>query len=170
MHEAAVKKRPDNARLMAELGADPHGRDGHGMTPLDYCGGGSAVGRAIREGAAVWALRRAVRRLFFVSSVAATGAAAADDGDDDGDTEDCGEGTTNKRRKTPAACLSWREARRQRGRLLPAVTFGPEAGVGGGSGNGNGKRAAALRETARLLQAVFVCVPLDMRRQIVLFV
>lgn len=172
MHEAAVKKRPQNARLLAELGADTSGRDGHGMTALDYCGAGSAVGRAIREGCAVWGVRRAVRRLLLLStaSVGAGAAAAGNCGGGDCDGGDGGSSSgSNKRRKPNAAAassslslLSWREARRQRGRPLPAVAFLVEGG--------GGKKAAALRETARLLRAVFVHIPLDVRRQIVAFV
>jgi hypothetical protein len=220
-----------NARLLAELGADPQGRDGHGMTPLDYCGGGSAVGRAIKEGVAVRDVRALVRRLFLASSVAVAvglGTTAADadadagagaggaggaelplsnpassssssssssfsfscteeeghaarvlphGGKSNGDDGGGGGGSKRRRKGEAGACLAWREARRQRGRPLPVVTFagweGDVVGGGGGGGGGGGvgvKKVAAVRELARLLRGVFVHMPLDVRRQIVAFV
>lgn len=172
LHEAAIRKRAANARLLAELGADPLGRDGHGMTPLDYCGTGSAVGRAIKEGLAVRGVRLAMRRLFFASVAEAppattpfgSGQGEGEDGDCDGDRID-----GSKRRKRDGA-PSWRDVRKQRGRPLPAIHFVHEAEEKGGAGVGGGKKAAALKEMGQLLQAVFAHVPPDVRRQIVLFV
>jgi len=173
LHYAAIKKRVGNARLLAELGADPAWRDGHGMTSLDYCGAGSAVGRAIKEGVAVKEIRDAMRRLFFASTVADTAdfkkeaAIAAAREDCDGEEGAGGGGGKRRRKGKDARSLSWREARRQRGRPFPAVAFvhdTVEEVVGAG------KKAAAARETGRLLQGVFVHIPLDVRRQIVLFV
>lgn len=179
LHEAAVRKRADNAQLLAELGADPCGRDGHGLTPLDYCGGGSAVGRAIRKGVVVKEVRDAVRRLFLVSVVVghnnqeplgphAPVAASLSFSSSSPLLADCEDGPQQKRQRRRGkqeSPLSWREARRQRGRPLPAVVFGDDNVKEGAT-----KRAATLWKTAMLLRGVFLHMPVDVRRQIVKFV
>ncbi len=177
LHEAVERRRVENARLLVELGSDLTSRDGRNLRALDLCGEHSAMAKAIRQGAATRWVKETMRRLYLLSATnaapapgAAAAAAAAGGG---GSGVNGNEKSTAEKTREKASKPHWRVARERKGKPLPALHFCGLEEAEQEAGKKKKKRTkseASQAQTARLLQGVFVSLPQDLRRAVVVLV